>query len=163
MKETVEQNIALLAREIIAKLLSKNLEISFAESMTGGLLASSLTKEANASKVFSLGIIAYSEAMKIKLLNCKENTIMNEGVYSEETVLEMIDGLKLQSNSEVLVAVSGIAGPDSPMNHQVGEVYIAIVFEEHNRLYKKQFAGNRETIRLQTVEFCFSEVLKYLQ
>jgi nicotinamide-nucleotide amidase len=163
MKDNLEKNISLLAQELIGKLSKENLEISFAESMTGGMLASSLTKEPHASKVFGLGIVTYSETMKINLLNCKEETIMNEGVYSEETVLEMIDGLKNLSNAEVLVAVSGIAGPDFPKNHEVGEVYIAIAFNEHNRLYNKRFFGDRETIRLKTVEFCFAEVLKFLK
>ncbi|MFA7561667.1 MAG: CinA family protein, partial [Candidatus Izemoplasmatales bacterium] len=65
MKKNIEEDIRDLAKEIISVLQEKNLKISFAESITGGLLASSLTNEENASKVFELGVVAYSNEMKI--------------------------------------------------------------------------------------------------
>ena len=163
MKENLRNDISLLAQQIIELSVLKSKKISFAESMTGGLLASSLTNESNASKIFEKSYIVYSDEAKIETLNVEKKTIKDYSVYSFETVEEMLDGLKEKTKSDILVAVSGIAGPNSEKDRKVGEVYIGIMIGERIELFLKYFDGDRETVRLETVKFCFDYITKYLK
>lgn len=158
----LEKEISVLGREIIKELQEKNLKISFAESMTGGLLSSSLTNEENASKVFELGIVAYSNRVKNKILDCKKTTLNNYGVYSNETVREMLDGLKTKSNADILVGVSGVAGPSNDQGFKAGEVFIGISYKSLKE-EKVEFSGNRQNVRLNTVKYCFEKVLEIIK
>lgn len=163
MKENLRDEIGLLARKIIDLAILKNKKISFAESMTGGLLASSLTNESGASKVFEKSYIVYSDEAKTEILDVETKTIKDFSVYSFETIEEMLDGLKEKTKSDILVAVSGVAGPNPDQNRNVGEVYIGVMIDERIELFLKNFEGDREIIRLETVKFCFNHILKYLQ
>jgi len=162
MIHLLTENISALAKILIYELRTKRLKISFAESITGGLLSSSLTKEKDASSIFDLAFVTYSEKSKKDVLKVKDSTLSKEGVYSLATVSEMIDGLKLKSEAEILVAVSGVAGPDSSLGHDAGEVFIAIEINNTTFLYEKKFSGNREMIQLETVQFIFQEILNNL-
>lgn len=162
MIQLLTENISALAKILIYELRTKNLKISFAESMTGGLLSSSLTKEKDASSIFELGFVTYSDKSKKDILKVKDKTLSNEGVYSLATVSEMLDGLKLKSEAEILVAVSGVAGPNASMGHSPGEVFIAIEINNIAFLYEKKFSGNREMVQLETVQFVFQEILNNL-
>ena len=101
MKENLRNDISLLAQQIIELSVLKSKKISFAESMTGGLLASSLTNESNASKIFEKSYIVYSDEAKIETLNVEKKTIKDYSVYSFETVEEMLDGLKEKTKSDI--------------------------------------------------------------
>lgn len=160
--QLLTENISALSKILIYELRTKKLKISFAESITGGLLSSSLTKEKDASSVFDLAFVTYSEKSKKDVLKVKDSTLSKEGVYSLATVSEMIDGLKLKSEAEILVAVSGVAGPDSSLGHNPGEVFIAVEINNATFLYEKKFSGNREMIQLETVQFIFQEILNNL-
>lgn len=162
MKEIIVNDISVLARELIKKLSELNLKISFAESVTGGLFASSLTKEKDASKVFSLGVVVYSDEEKIRTLAVKETTIKSHSAYSLETVEEMLEGLKKISQADILVAVSGVAGPNKIFDHEVGETYVGIMVNEKKQIIKKKFTGSREIIQLEIVKYGFTEIIKNL-
>jgi nicotinamide-nucleotide amidase len=162
MKKNIEEDIRDLAKEIISVLQEKNLKISFAESITGGLLASSLTNEENASKVFELGVVAYSNEMKIALLECSETTLENHGVYSIETIKEMLNGLKIKSKADILIATSGVAGPNQNQGFSPGVVFIGISYIDE--FYERvKFSGNRQNVRLNTVKYCFNKVLEIIK
>lgn len=163
MKENLRTEISLLANRIIGLATLKNKKISFAESMTGGLLASSLTNEPGASKIFEKSFIVYSDKAKIDLLDVETKTIKDYSVYSFETIEAMLEGLKDKTKSEILVAVSGVAGPNPDKNRNVGEVYVGFMIDQKIELFLKNFNGDRETIRLETVRFCFEHILKFLQ
>ncbi|MFA7075601.1 MAG: CinA family protein [Candidatus Izemoplasmatales bacterium] len=162
MSIQIVEEISRLAKKLIDELTVKNQKISFAESVTGGLLSSSLTKEVNASKIFEMGFIVYSNTAKEKILNVNKNVIEKEGVYSIATVEEMLQGLEDISKADILIAVSGIAGPDEIIGHKIGEAYIGIKINNSVQLYKKQFIGTRELIQLEIVKFCFTEILTNL-
>ena len=162
MKDKIIEEISVLAKDLILELSEKDMKISFAESITGGLLSSSLTKEKNASKVLSISFVVYSNQAKEKILNVKNDTIKSKGVYSLEVVDEMLDGLKELSQANVLIAVSGIAGPDEIEGHEIGETYLGIEVNEQRYLVKKIFSGNRDMIQQKIVKFCFSEVLYFI-
>lgn len=162
MKEIILNEISVLAKELIKKLSELNLKISFAESVTGGLFASSLTKEKDASKIFSLGVVVYSDEAKIKTLAVKETTIENHSAYSLETVEEMLKGLKEISQADIVIAVSGVAGPNKIFDHEVGETYIGIMINEKKQVIRKMFTGSREIIQLEIVKYGFEEIIKNL-
>ncbi|MGD9761212.1 MAG: CinA family protein [Candidatus Izemoplasmatales bacterium] len=162
MRDKIVEEISILAKDLIVKLSEKDLKISFAESVTGGLLSSSLTKEKNASKILSVSFVVYSNEAKEKTLNVKKDTLETKGVYSLEVVDEMLNGLKELSEANVLIAVSGIAGPDEVEGHKIGEIYLGIEVNEQRYLIKKVFSGTREMIQYMVCKFCFEEVLNII-
>jgi nicotinamide-nucleotide amidase len=149
-----------LAKRLVNNLIEKQQTIVFGESMTGGLLASLITGVEDASKVLKESFVVYSDLAKIKYLHCKPSTIERHSVYSEEIIEEMIHGLSIESNADILVAVSGIAGPKSYQDLLVGTVFIGIQKEDHINLYQEHFKGDREDIRYQTAIYIFEKLLK---
>ncbi|OUR62715.1 damage-inducible protein CinA [Colwellia sp. 39_35_sub15_T18] len=115
-----------LAKHLLLKLEQKNLKITTAESCTGGLIASMLTREAGSSQSFEAGFVTYSNAIKSKLLAVDEEILNNHGAVSEATVLAMAKGALLQSSADMVIAVSGVAGPEGgSKNKPVGTVWLA--------------------------------------
>ena len=114
-------------KNLVKKLIKKKLRISFAESCTGGMLACSITSVSGASKVFSLGLITYSNQAKIKVLNVNKNIIKKYGAVSAECCEAMVKNLAKISKAQINVSVTGIAGPNGgTKNKPVGLVYIAV-------------------------------------
>ena len=97
---------------LIKKLIKKKLKISFAESCTGGLLASKITSVSGSSKVFSLGLITYSNQAKIKILKVNKNIINKYGAVSLECCKAMVVNLSKISKANINVSITGIAGPN---------------------------------------------------
>ena len=150
-----------LASEIINKCRSKKFKISVAESCTGGLISSIITSIPGSSDVFECGFITYSNNSKRKLLNVSQNTLSLYGAVSEEVVIEMISGLKLQTQSDILLAISGIAGPGGGTKDKPeGLVWISYAFKNNNIKTAKQKYGpiGRKLVR----EKSSIESLKYL-
>ncbi len=162
MKSDYIEELNSLSKKIVESLAEKKLKISFAESITGGLFVSSLTKISGASKVLSESFITYSEQAKTGILSVSHELIKAHGVYSLEVAEAMLEGLGKITSAEVLLAVSGIAGPDAPDNHSVGEVYISIRVLDKTLSLKPTFSGTREEIQIQTVLFGFKKILELL-
>ena len=98
--------------ENLIKILTKRkLKISFVESCTGGLLASSITSISGASKVFNLGLITYSNQAKIKVLKNNKNILKKYGAVSPECCFAMVNNLSRISKANINVSITGIAGP----------------------------------------------------
>lgn len=115
-----------LAKHTLSKLADKNLKITTAESCTGGMIASLLTKEAGASSSFEAGFVTYSNEMKTKLLGVSEKSLNLFGAVSEQVVIEMAKGAIEKSSADFAIAVSGIAGPDGgSIEKPVGTVWLA--------------------------------------
>ena len=98
-------------KSLIRKLIKKNLKISFAESCTGGLLASTVTSVSGASKIFNLGLITYSNQSKIKFLKVNKKIIEKYGAVSHECCSAMVKNLSKISKANINVSITGIAGP----------------------------------------------------
>ena len=114
-------------KNLVKKLTIKKLRISFAESCTGGMLASSITSISGASKVFSLGLVTYSNQAKIKFLKVNKNIIKKYGAVSAECCEAMVKNLAKISKAQINVSITGIAGPNGgTKNKPVGLVYIAV-------------------------------------
>ena len=114
-------------KSLIRLLTKKKLKISFAESCTGGLLASSITSISGASKVFSLGIVTYSNQSKVKILKVNKNVIKKYGAVSHECCYSMVNNLSKISKANINVSITGIAGPKGGTKQKpVGLVYIGV-------------------------------------
>lgn len=154
----------MLKEELVDLLIKKKLKISFAESCTGGLLASEIVSVANASYVLDSSYVTYANQAKMDLLGVKEATIKRLGVVSEEVALEMALGLKELSKADIAVSTSGIAGPTGGTKEKpVGTVCIGIIIKDKAYSFKKKFKNyGRNYIRRQTVDFIFSFLIEEL-
>lgn len=133
-----------LAKEVF-KLLQKNKHtLTCAESCTGGLIASLLTREPGASSSFHAGFVSYSNDIKESLLDVSPKTIQQHGAVSQETVIAMAKGALKKSSSDYTIAVSGIAGPDGGSDEKpVGTVWIAWGDRHHIDSISLQIKANR--------------------
>ena len=114
-------------KSLVKLLTKKKLKISFVESCTGGLLASTITSISGASKVFNLGLVTYSNQAKIKVLKVNKNIIKKHGAVSHECCLAMVNNLSKISKASINVSITGIAGPKGGTNLKpIGLVYIGI-------------------------------------
>ena len=114
-------------KSLIKILTKKKLKISFAESCTGGLLASTITSISGASKIFNLGFITYSNQAKIKILKINKNIIRKYGAVSHECCVAMVKNLSRISKANINVSITGIAGPKGGSKKKpVGLVYIGV-------------------------------------
>ncbi len=115
------------AQQAVALLKEKKLKITTAESCTGGLIAKMITDISGSSGVFDCGIVSYSNEIKMSLLGVSEETLLQFGAVSEQTVREMSEGALRISGADISVAVSGIAGPLSDATDKpVGLIFIAV-------------------------------------
>ena len=112
---------------LVKKLQKKKFKISFAESCTGGLLATTLTSISGASKIFDLGLVTYSNDAKINILKVNKKVIQKYGAVSSECCEAMVKCLSKISNAKINVSITGIAGPKGGTKTKpVGLVYIGI-------------------------------------
>ena len=126
------KKLNLIMKDLINKLQKKKLKISFAESCTGGMLASTITSISGASKVFNLGLITYSNGAKINILKVNKKIIQKYGAVSPECCEAMVKNLSKISKADVNVSITGIAGPKGGSKTKpVGLVFIGV------KIYKK--------------------------
>ncbi len=140
-----------LSQKIVNVLRKKALKISFAESCTGGLLSSSITSISNSSKVFTIGLITYSNQSKISLLKVPKKIISKHGAVSYETCLSMVKNLNKISKTNISVSITGIAGPKGGTKKKpVGLVFIGIK-KGNKTLVKKYLFKNKKRSSIQRV------------
>lgn len=138
--------------QVLVKALKKaGKTIAFAESCTGGLIASKLVSVAGSSSVFGTGIVAYANEAKMKLLGVREETLTLHGAVSQETAREMTEGLLAVSGADLCVSVTGIAGPEGGTDEKpVGLVYLDLYDGKQHDTYQLNLTGDRERIRYTT-------------
>ena len=154
-----------LSQKIVRLLKKKRLKMSFAESCTGGLLSSSITSISGSSKVFSLGLITYSNQSKINILKVPKKTIIKNGSVSYETCLSMVKNLNKISKTNISVSITGIAGPKGGSKKKpVGLVYIGIK-KGSKTLVKKYLFKNKKRISIQrdTVNKALNLILSFIK
>ena len=126
-----------LAQVVACKLMDKGLSLSSAESCTGGMFASTMTDIPGISQCFDRGLVTYSNQAKMEELGVRAETLEKFGAVSEETALEMVEGLQRVSSSDVCISVTGIAGPGGGTEEKpVGLVYIGFAYGD-KKLCKK--------------------------
>ena len=138
-----------LSQKIVSVLRKKKLKISFAESCTGGLLSSSITSISGSSKVFTLGLVTYSNQSKISTLKVPKNIIRKNGAVSYEACLSMVKNLSKISKTNISVSITGIAGPKGGTKKKpVGLVFVGIK-KGNKTLVRKYFFKNKKRISIQ--------------
>ena len=138
-----------LSLKIVKLLTRKKQTVSFAESCTGGLLASSITSISGSSKVFNMGLVTYSNNAKVKLLKVPKKTITKYGAVSYETCLSMVKNLSKISKSNMSISITGVAGPKGGTKEKpVGLVYIGLK-KGSKIIIKKNLFKSKKRISIQ--------------
>ena len=133
-------------KNLIRLLIKKKLKISFVESCTGGLLASTITSFSGASKIFNLGLITYSNQAKIKILKVNKNIIRKYGAVSHECCSAMVKNLSKISRANINISITGIAGPKGGTRQKpVGLVFIGVKKGNKIQINKCLFKSKRRS------------------
>ena len=126
------------SKKIVSLLKKKKLKISFVESCTGGMLSSAITSVSGSSKVFTLGLVTYSNHSKTKVLRIPKNIIRKYGSVSEQVCLTMVKNLSKISKTNISVSITGIAGPSGGTKIKpIGLVYVGI--KKGNKIEVKKY------------------------
>lgn len=137
-------------KAVVSLLAKKHLTLAVAESCTGGLLSHALINIAGVSRVFLLGVVAYSDTAKMKVLGVCARTLRDHGAVSKETALELAVGVRHTAASHIGIGITGIAGPGGGTSAKpVGTVFIAISLGHHAYFKKFHFKGTRLSIKNQ--------------
>ena len=154
-----------LARKVVEILIRKKLTISFAESCTGGMISGAITSVSGSSRVFSLGLVVYSDKSKINLLKIPKNIIQKYGAVSEKVSLNMTRNISKFSKSNISLSVTGIAGPGGGTKKKpVGLVYLGI--KKGNKIKVKKYLfrnRGRVYIRKKTVNKSLELILRTIK
>ena len=144
-----------LSKKIVKILARKKLKISIVESCTGGLLSSTITSVSGSSKIFTQGLVVYSNHSKIKVLKIPKKTIRRYGAVSKQICLTMVKNVSKICKTNMSVSITGIAGPSGGTKKKpVGLVYIGIkkankidinkyLFKNRGRSYIQKAAVNK--------------------
>ena len=149
-------------KSLIKILAKKKLKISFAESCTGGLLASTITSISGASKVFTLGLVTYSNQAKIKVLKVNKDIIRRYGAVSPECCYAMVKNLSRISKANINVSITGIAGPKGGTKQKpIGLVYIGVKKGDKIQINKCIFKSKKRlSIQKATVKKALDLILR---
>ena len=145
-------DLTLLAQRLGRLCQQLNIEVTAAESCTGGGIASTITGVAGSSAYFTTGYVTYANAAKTRLLGVPESMLAEHGAVSEAVVNAMVLGACSESGADLAVAVSGVAGPDGGSAEKpVGTVWLAWgdSAEQHAECF--HFPGDRQAVREQAV------------
>ena len=138
-----------LSQKIVNLLRKKKLKISFVESCTGGLLSSSITSISGSSKVFTFGLVTYSNQSKISTLKVPKNIIRKNGAVSYEACLSMVNNLNKIARTNISVSITGVAGPKGGTKKKpVGLVFIGIK-KDNKTLVRKYLFKKKKRISIQ--------------
>ena len=139
--------------DLLQALADKNLKLGAVESLTGGLFGAEVCAIPGASAVYKGGIVSYSAEIKESLVGVKPSTIQTYGVVSSQVAAEMAMGGAKALNVDVCVSCTGNAGPSSePGQAHVGQVYLAVYYQDNVWSIPLDFEGERNEIRRKTVD-----------
>ena len=150
-------------KNLVKILTKKKLKIAFAESCTGGMLASEITSISGASKVFGLGLVTYSNQAKITVLKVNKSIIQKYGAVSPQCCEAMVKNLSKISKAQINVSITGIAGPNGGTKKKpVGLVYIGVKKDNKIFITKNVFKEkSRKAIQKSTIKKTF-KIIKSL-
>ncbi len=162
------ESLQKLAAAVVQDLADSGKAVATAESCTGGWIAKTVTDIPGSSAVFGYGIVSYSNGAKESVLGVQNATLEEYGAVSEEVVGEMADGALHLSGADIVVAVSGVAGPDGGTEDKpVGTVWFAwAVRDGADALIDtscEYFSGDRELVRELTVAHALQGVLERIE
>jgi PncC family amidohydrolase len=139
--------------EMIDKLVAKHLKIITVESVTGGLLADAFVSVTGASSVFMGGFITYQPESKVNWLDIDRQQLLTHGTVSEWTVIAMMQqGLK-KTNANLVLAVTGNAGPTDDGSGSVGDFFIGVMNQKHQKIQAIHLSGTRQERRHRIISY----------
>lgn len=152
------------ATEVVAELISRQLTIAVAESLTGGLLVAELIGVPGASAVVRGGIVAYDTRIKHSLLHVNASLLAEHGAVHPDVAAQMAEGVRFACAVDgvpagIGISTTGVAGPDQQDGHPVGTVFVGIASEKGTSILSLNLSGSRQAIR----EAVVSESLVQLQ
>lgn len=139
------------------------LTLSVAESFTGGMIAHVITNAPGSSRYFQGGVIAYANEVKMETLGVAEQTLIDHGAVSRETVLEMAKGVRMALGTDIGISSSGIAGPDGGSPEKpVGLAWIGMSAAQKEYAERFLFEGHRLEIKTQAVQTAIDRLINFL-
>lgn len=152
-----------LEQLVVEKLKTRGLTLGVAESCTGGGLGNRITNITGSSDVFLGGVIAYSNELKMKLLQVNEKTLDRQGAVSKHTAKEMAQGVRSLTGSDIGISITGIAGPGGGVKGKpVGLVFMHLSTENEEIGTYQIFPGDRNIVKTRTVNYTLNLLRKYL-
>ena len=154
-----------ISQKIVRLLKKKKIKIAFAESCTGGMLSSTITSIRGSSKVFTMGLVTYSNQSKNSILKVPKQIIKKYGAVSIQCCLSMVNNLSKISKSNIAVSITGIAGPSGGTRQKpVGLVYIGLKKSNKVKVNKYLFKNKgRSYIQKATVKKSLELILSALK
>ena len=154
-----------LNKKIISLIKRKKMKLAIAESCTGGMLSSTITSVSGSSKVFTMGLVTYSNQSKISILKVPKKIFQKHGAVSVQCCLAMVNNLSKISKSKVCISITGIAGPKGGSKQKpVGLVYIGVKIGKKVIINKCNFKNNSRTfIQKQTVKKALNLLAKLIR
>ena len=143
-----------LSKKIVSLLTRKKIKIAVVESCTGGMLSAAITSVSGSSKVFTMGLVTYSNQAKLKILKIPNKIIKKYGAVSSQCCISMVNNLNKISKAKVCVSITGIAGPKGGSKQKpVGLVYIGIKIGKKILINKCNFKNKgRIFVQKQTIK-----------
>ncbi len=154
----MDKDFLTVVKKISEILLKNDLKLSIAESCTGGFISNAITNLPGSSRFFGMSVISYSKESKVSVLGISHHKLKKYGVISEETAVAMAKSVKKIADADVSLSVTGITGPETMEDREVGLVYMAVEFRDLAESKGMKFSGNREEIKRQAS----LEALKFL-
>ena len=155
-----------MQKEVVKILTEKKLTLSTAESCTGGYIGKRITEIDGSSKIYLGGVIAYSNDVKMQLLDVKKETLDEYGAVSEQVAKEMAKGVAIKLNTDIGISATGIAGPTTDTNKPTGLVYVGYYEKKNDLNYAielnllRGYKDEREHIRHLASSFAIYEIIK---
>jgi len=153
-----------ISEVVCKKLMAKNMTVAVSESCTGGLVSTAFTDVPGISQIFMEGCVTYSNDAKMRRLGVKKETLDKYGAVSSQTAFEMAEGIAKSAGTDIGISTTGIAGPGGGTPEKpVGLVYIGIHIKGETITRELNFNGNRDTVRLRTVDAVFDTLRRELE
>lgn len=151
------------AAAVLAELVRADERVATAESLTGGLLAATLTDIPGASAAYTGGLVSYDWDVKARVLGVDRALLESGGAVQAEVALQMADGARRVCGADWGVATTGVAGPEPSDGQPVGTVYVAITSADVRWVECLAMSGDRASIRAQTVAVCLDQLNAHLR
>ena len=153
-----------LNKKIVSQLKRKKLKLAITESCTGGMLSSAITSVSGSSKVFTMGLVTYSNQAKMSILKVPKKIIQKHGAVSIQCCLSMVNNLSKISKSRLCISITGIAGPGGGTKKKpVGLIYIGIKNGKKVMINKYRFKNKgRSYVQNATVNKALKLILKQI-
>ncbi len=154
-----------ISKKIVFLLKRKKFKLAIAESCTGGMVSSSITSVSGSSKIFTMGLVPYSNQAKVNVLKIPKKIIKKSGAVSVQCCLAMVNNLSKISKAKVCISITGIAGPKGGSKQKpVGLVYIGIKIGKKITINKCNFKNRgRAFVQKQTVKKSLNLLVKLIK